>query len=127
MNKPLFLPGVVNPFSEKFEKTWEQWRYFRGKFDNFWYKTDISQQMALNKLVEFSEGDEEKAILIVEQSIYSEWKGFFHLRNARKNGKSKQPSPKEPESSLRDQATAEFNKRNGGGEKQGNSDYLKAV
>lgn len=129
--KPLLLPNVENPFSEKFLETWQLWQNFRKEFDNFWYKTGISQQMALKKLIDYSEGDEEKAVLIVEQSIANEWTGFYQLRNSRnKDGKSKQSTSeksKQPPVSNTEKFKQEFMSRNGNGEQQGSSDYLKAI
>lgn len=127
--------NVINPFSEKFLETWELWKYWRkNEHDGFVYKGVISEQCALKDLVEVSGGDEEKAIKIVEQSMHRGWAGFFVLRNKPKkdtDGKSgakqKQPNPKETGDSLRDQATAEFNRRNGGREEPGDSTHLKAV
>jgi hypothetical protein len=84
--------------------------------------------MAINRLVEVADGDEEKAIRIVNQSISRSWMDFYQLKQPTNNGKSKQSATKnEPKPSLREQAAEEFVRRNGGGEQQGNNDYLKAV
>lgn len=125
-------PGeVVNPFSDKFLETWYLWKEYRVEKDNFKYKGCISEQMAIKHLVDLSDGEEEKAIKIIEQSIRRQWAGFFPLHETTSsNGKSKQSASNgkpEPSVSLREQAINEFNNRNGGGEQQGDSDYLKAV
>jgi hypothetical protein len=133
-NKMTIPKNVINPFSEKFLETWELWKYWRKhERDGFEYKGVISEQMALKKLSELAEGEEEKAISIVEQSIANRWTGFWKVKNSSKkdtDGKSaKQSTTKqsEPKQSLRDQAAAEFNRRNGNGEQQASSDHLKAV
>jgi len=122
--------GVVNPFSEKFAETWSLWRAFRKEHDNFWYKGVISEQMALKKLVELSDGEEEKAVLIVEQSISREWSGFYPLKQPT-NGKSGKKSAKagneQSGDSLRERVIKAANDRyNKGGAAAGES-HLKAV
>jgi len=117
-----------NPFSEKFLETWQLWKDFRKEEHDFRYKGIISEQMAINRLVEVAEGDEEKAVRIVNQSISRGWMDFYQLKQSSNNGKSKQSnSNNEPKPSLREQAAKEFMRRNGGGEQPGDNDYLKAV
>lgn len=118
-----------NPFSENFMETWNLWKDFRKEEHDFKYKGLISEQMAINRLVEVSEGDEEKAVRIVKQSISRGWMDFYQLKQPSTNGKSKQSSAKGEQngSSLREQAINEFMRRNGGGEQQGDNTHLKAV
>jgi hypothetical protein len=121
---------LVNPFSESFWPTWDLWKDFRKEEHNFTYKGVISEQMALKRLVTISEGDEEKAIRIVEQSISRGWMDFYELKQPNPNGKSKQSSAKksaEPSKSLREQAAEEFARRNGGGGHEDDGTHLKAV
>jgi hypothetical protein len=122
---------LINPFTDTFIPTWDLWKDFRKEEHNFAYKGVISEQMALKRLVEVSEGDEEKAIRIVEQSISRGWMDFYKLKQPSNDGntarKSKQSTPKEPEQSLREQAADEFMRRNGGGEQSGDGTHLKAV
>lgn len=122
---------LVNPFSDTFWPTWELWRDFRKEEHGFSYKGVISEQMAIKRLVEVSEGEEEKAIRIVEQSISRGWMDFYKLKQPSNDGKTarKQSGSKEqqPEPSLRDQAKNEFMRRNGGGEQSGDGTHLKAV
>ena len=118
----------TNPFSENFIETWQLWKDFRKEEHGFQYKGLISEQMAINRLVEVSEGDEEKAIRIVKQSISRGWMDFYQLKQSNSNGKSKQSTTKgENGSSLREQAVNEFMRRNGGGEQSGDNIHLKAV
>lgn len=116
-----------NPFSEKFLETWRLWKDFRMEEHGFKYKGIISEQMAINRLVEVAEGEEEKAVRIVNQSISRGWMDFYQLKQPSNNGKSKQSTPKEPELSLREQAANEFSRRNGEAGQPGDNDYLKAV
>jgi len=122
--------NIINPFSDNFLEIWALYKAYRVEVHNFKFKGVISEQMQLKKLVELTDGDEELAIRIVEQTISSgKWMGFYplHQPKYKENGKSKQPSTKEPEPSLRDQAANEFMRRNGGGEQQADGSYLKAV
>lgn len=116
-----------NPFSEKFVETWDLWKDFRKEEHNFQYKGVISEQMAINRLVEVSEGDEEKAVRIVNQSISRSWMDFYALKQPSNNGKTNQSTPKTEEPSLRERVKAEYNRRYGGGEQPGSEPNLKAV
>ena len=122
----------TNPFSENFLSTWYLWKEFRKEEHGFQYKGVISEQMAINRLVEVSEGEEEKAVRIVHQSISRGWMDFYQLKQPSVNGKSaeKQSASKksaEPTPSVREQAVTELMSRNGNGGQQANSDHLKAV
>jgi hypothetical protein len=80
---------IQNPFSDKFIDTWDLWKQFRKLEHNFQYKSIISEQMAMKRLVEVSEGDEQKAVRIVEQSISRGWMDFYQLKQPSvQNGKS---------------------------------------
>ncbi len=121
----------TNPFSTEFLPTWQLWKDFRKEEHGFQYKGLISEQMAINRLVEVADGNEEKAERIVKQSISRGWMDFYQLKQPLNNGKSKQKStPKSGEAgeqSLREQAAAEFNRRNGSGEQPATGTHLKAV
>lgn len=119
----------TNPFSEDFLPTWQLWKDFRKEEHNFAYKGVISEQMAINRLVEVAEGDEDIAKRIISQSISRCWMDFYKLKQPSNNGKSaaKQPTTKAGTDSLRSQSEAEFIRRNVGGEQQAGSDHLKAV
>lgn len=127
-NKP---NGVINPFSDEFIPKWQLWKDFRKEEHNFTYKGCISEQMALKRLVEVSEGDEQKAERIIEQSISRGWMDFYQLKQPSNNGKSaKQPSiktAKQPTDSIESRVSAAFNQRYGKSEPPAGESYLKAV
>lgn len=73
---------VILPFeSEEFIKYWTYWKEFKNKQFNFKFKTIQSEQSALNDLVKLSDGYENMAIKIIEQSMAKGWKGLFKLKN----------------------------------------------
>jgi hypothetical protein len=73
---------IVFPFdSEIFKKYWSLWLEFKKEQFNFTYKSNISIQSALNELVRLSNGQEQIAIKIIEQSMAKGWQGFFQLKN----------------------------------------------
>lgn len=73
---------VILPFeSEEFVKYWSYWKEFKNKQFNFKFKTTLSEQSALNDLVDLSDGVEDVAIKIIEQSMAKGWKGLFKLKN----------------------------------------------
>lgn len=121
--------GVVNPFSEKFLETWGLWKQYRWESHKFKYKGLISEQMALKQLVGLSDGDEQKAVAIIEQSIRREWQGLFPLHETRHSNEQRnsKTTAGQPKQSLREQAANEFNNRNAKREQSTDSDYLKAV
>ena len=125
--------GIQNPFSDKFMDTWNLWKDYMYQSYQFQYKSVISEQMALNHAVELSDGFEDKAIKIINQSIRLQYKGFFPLRQTTSpDGKAgkKSSSTKDKAgsgSTLRERVQAEFNRRNGTGQQSGDESYLKAV
>jgi hypothetical protein len=70
----------TNPFTEAFIPIWELWKQYKAEEWQFKYKSLITEQMALNSLVELSGGHELTAIQIIKQSIAQRWKGFFALK-----------------------------------------------
>jgi hypothetical protein len=73
---------VMLPFeSEEFVNYWEMWKEFKRKQFKFTYATPQSEQAALKDLVKLSNGDEQIALQIIEQSLAKGWKGFFALKN----------------------------------------------
>ena len=123
--------SVVMPFSDIFSNQWILWKAYMLESHQFNYRGVISEQMALKRVVELSEGEEEKAIRIVHQSISREWKDFFELRQPSINGKSKQK--KQSASSSRDteqvrsEIRTKLNQRFGGGEQAADESHSKAV
>lgn len=74
--------GIAFPFdSELFKKYWSLWLDFKKEQFNFTYKSNISIQAALNELVRLSNGKEDIAVKIIEQSIAKGWQGFFQIKN----------------------------------------------
>lgn len=121
---------LIMPFSEEFASTWDLWKQYKLASHNFKYKSVFSEQAALEQLVTLSGGDEEKAVKIIKQSLRREWQGLFPLHETTtENGKSKQSTTKksEPTVSLREQAAAEFARRNAEGGQQDYGTNLKAV
>lgn len=101
---------IAFPFdSEVFKKYWSLWIDFKKEQFNFTYKSNISIQAALNELVRLSNGKEDIALKIIEQSIAKGWQGFFQLKNesnATTNNQSR-VAPKVTNEQLY-QASAEF-------------------
>lgn len=74
------------PFdSDKFKKAWNVWKNYKLKEHNFNYKSEISEQAALNKLTKLASGDEDKCYQIILQSLENGWKGFFKLETPQAN------------------------------------------
>lgn len=78
---------LTSPFSEAFNEIWEMWKRWRWETHHFKYQNPISEQAALNELVDVSEGDEEHAKRIVNRSISRNWKGFYKVHNPAKDKK----------------------------------------
>lgn len=77
-----------NPFSNFFLKEWDLWKQFLKEEFKFSYNSNLSEQAAINHLVDLSEGNEETAKKIIHQSFARKWKGLFELSKEQKNGKS---------------------------------------
>lgn len=76
---------LTSPFTEAFNETWEMWKMWRLETHHFKYANPISEQAALNELVDVSEGDEDHAKRIVNRSISRNWKGFYKIHNPKKD------------------------------------------
>jgi len=82
---------IVMPFhSEKFHEKWELWKEYRKEAHNFSYKSIISEQAAIMKLVKLADGLETVAIDIIVQSIAEKWKGFYKLQIDTENDQDNQ-------------------------------------
>lgn len=80
---------VVFPFDGlEFMNLWEQWKEYKANEHNFKYKSIQSEQAGLNKLANLSNGNEQKAIQIIVQSLENGWKGLFDVKqsNNQNNG-----------------------------------------
>jgi hypothetical protein len=76
------IEEVVFPFeTEKFKVQWQLWKAYKSKEYGFKYKSIQSEQASLIELSNLSNGIEETAILIMNQSMAKGWKGFFELKN----------------------------------------------
>lgn len=85
--KPEAKATIVLPFdSEDFARHWEWWRQYKHEQFGFRYKSPVSEQAAINDLVQIAEGDEQAAIDIIKQSIAKGWKGFFPVKTETGNG-----------------------------------------
>ena len=85
--------SVINlPFnSKRFSNAWSLWKEYKKKDFRFSFKSSMSESTALSKLHKMSDGNEENALLIIEQSVANGWKGFFELSKSQ-NKKSNEPS-----------------------------------
>lgn len=103
-----------SPFSETFIETWEMWKKWRWETHHFRYANPISEQAALNELVDVSEGDEDHAKRIVNRSISRNWKGFYKVHNPKKDQDGESTGKKKRgETTTPDELYAAFVKRTG--------------
>lgn len=80
---------IIYPFdSDQFKSHWILWKAYKKLEHKFNYKTPQSEQASLMELAKISNGDELKAIKIMQQSMANGWKGFFELKN-NENGNTK--------------------------------------
>ena len=103
----------VNPFSEKFIPAWQLWKDFKKEAFRFEYLSSFSEQGAVNYLVDISDGDEEVAIKIINQSIKNQWKDFYSLKTKKikTDGAKQATNPAEARQSLNEL----YNQRFGNG------------
>jgi hypothetical protein len=72
---------IMFPFNrESFGAHWEAWIDYKKKTFKFSYKTVVSEQGALDKLRELSNGDEGVALSILKQSMANQWQGLFPIK-----------------------------------------------
>jgi hypothetical protein len=76
---------LTSPFTEAFNEIWEMWKAYKLEVHKFRYMNPISEQAALNELVDLAEGDEEHAKRIVNRSMSQNWKGFWKTHNPKKD------------------------------------------
>lgn len=73
---------VMLPFtSDDFHQKWSAWKAYKKSQHKFTYRSASSEQAALIKLTEISNGLEETALLIIKESIANGWQGLFPLKN----------------------------------------------
>jgi hypothetical protein len=72
-----------SPFSLNFLKKWDEWKQYKKVQWKYTYKLQSAEQSAFNKLKNLSNGNEQTACEIIEQSISNGWKGFFELKSGK--------------------------------------------
>ncbi len=121
-NRKKFEGLFVNPFSDAFLPIWELWKEYKLLTFRFKYATPMSEQAAVNELVELSDGDEATAEKVIRQSMSNQWRGLFKLKTLKaiEGGKSKQGySSKETRESVNDALNERFAKRGPAGDYSG--------
>lgn len=73
-SKPLIFPFT----DEKFISAWQYWKDYKKEQFNFTYRHK-GEQAALTIIGDLSDGDLERAIKIIRQSMGNGWKGLFAL------------------------------------------------
>jgi hypothetical protein len=69
------------PFvSKEFEKMWFDWKDYKKNQFKFTYRTTQSELSTLQELIKLSNGQEDIAIKIINQSMANGWKGLFNLK-----------------------------------------------
>jgi len=69
------------PFvSKEFEKIWFDWKDYKKKQFKFTYRTTQSELATLQELTKLSNGQEDIALKIIQQSMANGWKGLFNLK-----------------------------------------------
>ena len=69
------------PFNtSEFAEAWTDWIEYKEQEFRFTYKSSHSLKAALKKLYRISEGNQETAIEIIEESMANGWKGLFKLK-----------------------------------------------
>ena len=70
------------PFNTiEFAEAWQDWEEYKLDEFKFKYKSPHSLKAALKKLNRLSNGNEQTAIEIIEESMANGWKGFFKLKD----------------------------------------------
>ena len=78
--KPKTAREIIHPWQHPdFPKHWEMYLEYRKREHGFEFKTELSEQAALNKLAELSDGHLRVAVKIINQTFANGWKGFFKL------------------------------------------------
>lgn len=86
-NDNVTVIDIKYPFeSLEFYNEWQRWIKYKKDEHRFSYKTQDSQETALNNLFKDSGGRENIAIEMINQSIGNGYKGIFKLKN--NNGQS---------------------------------------
>lgn len=118
IKKKKFEGLFVNPFSEAFLEKWELWKEYKYQTFRFKYATPMSEQAAANELVELSDGDEDIAKKIINQSMSNQWRGLFRLKTLKSVAGGKQPITNQE---ARERVNSAVNDRLRRGRQTGNS------
>jgi len=80
---------VVLPWdSPNFKEKWQLWKEYKKKEHRFGFKSEHSEQMALKKLTQVSNGQEHRAVELIETAISNGWKGIYEVtQKPHTNGK----------------------------------------
>lgn len=84
VNKDDNMNVLVYPNSE-FEKIWKGWIEYKKTEHKEKFKSTKTEQTAINKLIELSNGDSECAAKIINHSIANRYKGLFALSQNKSN------------------------------------------
>ena len=85
INNKIVNKDLVFPFdSNKFLETWKLWKDYRKEIKKP-IKGIISEQSQLQKLSKISNGDQQTAIEIINQSISNNWQGLFEIKKQKPN------------------------------------------
>ena len=84
VNKDDNINVLVYPNSE-FEKIWKGWIEYKKSEHKEKFKSPKTEQTAINKLIELSNGDSECAAKIINHSIANRYKGLFALSQNKSN------------------------------------------
>lgn len=84
VNKDDNMNVLVYPNSE-FEKIWKGWIEYKKSEHKEKFKSPKTEQTAINKLIELSNGDSECAAKIINHSIANRYKGLFALSQNKSN------------------------------------------
>ena len=84
VNKDDNINVLVYPNSE-FEKIWKGWIEYKKSEHKEKFKSTKTEQTAINKLIELSNGDSECAAKIINHSIANRYKGLFALSQNKSN------------------------------------------
>lgn len=73
---------IIYPFSSsEFLEYWHKWKNYRRAEHGFKYKSEISEQTALNTLAKTANKQEHRAIQIIDYSIAQGYKGLYDLKS----------------------------------------------
>ena len=71
---------IALPFAEKFAATWAEWLEYR-KQKRLPKYVDVGLKRTFSMIVKLSNGNEDIAVAMIEQSMAENWQGIFQLKN----------------------------------------------